>query len=268
MKLLATLARVFILVLLLSSVTLADLSIIAPDVPHVLHNVIPFGDNHGGGRHQQVFDASIFASPVQITSLAFSPNETAMYSANVTIRLGHTTVPVRGLSTNLDDNVTSPLTTVLADPSFSQAVTGGSETFSLAFDFSAAPFLYDSTSGQNLLMDMLISEQTHSVSLFGVSRAGDTGIASRAYDLELSNDASNTALRTKIGYIPGPTSTTLGLLGLGTLAVIRRKQGQLSSRGRKRGQARKQAGHRPSPTPSPLSPVPRTPSRAGNSSTF
>ncbi len=78
-----------------------------------------------------------------------------------------TMVGVGSLSPDLDSNFTVPLTTVYSNPTFSENVTGGSETFSLVFNFTN-PFLYDPAQG-NLLFDLLISGQNVALSF---SRSG------------------------------------------------------------------------------------------------
>jgi hypothetical protein len=197
--------------------------ILAPPGPHVVFNSIPFGPSSGDGRYQQVYSSSLFSGPVGITALAFSPSTTGLYQADVTVRLGTTTMPVGGLSSTLDDNVTSPLTAVFTDPLFSQAVTGGSETFSLVFDFSATPFNYDPAGGENLLLDILISNKVYSG--FGFSRADPNAFSSRAFDTTVfPGTADGLALRTQITFGPPastvPEPSSLILLGLGSLGLF------------------------------------------------
>lgn len=104
-------------------------TIIVPNAPHEGYNANPFGLSVHA-RYQQVFDSSVFGSePVSIQSLAFSPSKVGTYSANIQIRLTTTTTTVGALSGILDDNFTTPLTTVLSDSSFSQAISSsGSES--------------------------------------------------------------------------------------------------------------------------------------------
>jgi hypothetical protein len=123
-----------------------------------------------------VYSSSLFSGPIDIVSLAFSPDVTDTYSADVTIRLTTTSVAIGSLSSTLDSNFVTPLTTVFANATFSQAVVGGSETFSLVFDFSTTPFSYNPADG-NLLLDILIDSKTYSG--FGVSRSGGGTVYSR-----------------------------------------------------------------------------------------
>ena len=175
----------------------------------------------------------MFPSDVNITSFSFSSLHTGTYQGNVQIRLALTTAAVGGLSTTLDNNVKGTLTPVFSNAAFSQLITGGSETFSLAFDFSGSPFFYDPTSGENLLFDVLISDQSFlGTAPWALSAELDSGFSSRAYNLNSTN-ADGIALRAKIGTresVPEPGTLLLlstglvGLAGYGKFRNRRRKK--------------------------------------------
>ncbi len=194
-------------------------SMIAPDLPHYIFNERPFAIGAGSGRYQQVYDSSMFPSPIYITSLAFSPDRSGAYTANIDIRLGYTLKEPGSLSTDLDTNVLVPLTSVFSDPSFSQSITGGSETFSLVFDFSSSPFLL-TPGARNLLLDIVISDQNLG---FACSRFDRTisGFSSRAWeDINGVGYADDAGLRTLIGYTRVPEPGILILLSISMASVV------------------------------------------------
>jgi len=182
---------------------------------HAAFNLIPFGSDFGSGRYQEVYSSSLFSGPVEITSLAFSPRDTTLYSANIDLRMTTTTVGVGNLTTNLDNNFSIPLTDVFSDANFSENVTGGSETFSLVFNLTN-PFIYDPAQG-NLLLDLVISNQNVSLPF---SRSGSGDIISRAYNSSGFGDgADGVGLRTEIGFTSVPEPGTLLMLGTGLLTM-------------------------------------------------
>lgn len=183
-------------------------------------NVLPFG-GLTDVRYQQIYSSSLFTnagvtSPVAITALRFSPDVNGVYGAGINLRLNQTTHGVGGLSMNLDQNATGPFVTVLNNPNFSQSVIGGDLTYTLRLGFDANPFIYDPTTGQNLLMDVLV---TNKLGGFAFYRGGDTGLTARA-----SSDTSDgLGLRTLIEYQAVPEPSSVALLAVSFLACGLRK---------------------------------------------
>ena len=206
----------------LSGLAEAD-SVVTPG-PSVSANVLPFGGTTDV-RYQQIYSSSLFTAagvtaPIEIIGLRFSPDASGVYSAGINLRLNQTTTPVDSLSTSLDSNVTGALATVLANPSFSQPLIGGDLTYTLRLDFASSPFLYDPTTGQNLLMDVTV---TNKAGEFAFYRGGDTGVTSRA----TSDFADGLGLRTLVDYraaaIPEPSSMALAVVG-GLACLLSRLQ--------------------------------------------
>jgi hypothetical protein len=181
-------------------------SIIAQNGPHDQENVLPFGSDLGSGRYQQVYASALFSEPVFIESLAFSSPWDFTYTANnFKLSLTTTNMAVGGLSPNLDDNVTAPLT-VMINSSVSIPMTSGVDNFGLVFNFPTR-FLYDPSHG-NVLLDIEISDHMP-WGFFGVSADIGGTVASRAYSFQLSPAAADrVALRTQIGFTPVPEPTS------------------------------------------------------------
>ena len=207
----STIGLIFLIIVLgVTGQAFADW-MIAPTLPHYLFNEIPF--DWSDVRYQQVFDSSMFPSPMYITSLAFSPMTSGTYSADIDIRLGYTKAEPGALSTDLDSNVLGHLTTVFSDPSFSESFTGGIFVFDLVFDFSSSPFLL--TPGKNLLLDIVIGNESGGVAC---SRFDYTisGFSSRAWYANGVGNADDAGLRTLIEFTPVskvPEPSTMLLVG-------------------------------------------------------
>ena len=214
--------------LALCSISLANAdTLIAENGPSDGLNTIPFGTTHSEIRYHQVYTSSLFTEEVSITSIAFSPSFAVDYSAaHIEFRFTTTSTAVGELSTNLDNNYITPLTTVFMEDSYTQSiVTTGTESFSFVFDFSASPFLYDPTTG-NLLMDILITGQSPSGYLAFSQSVGGSGTYSRAYSRNGNTGSDLAGLRTKFEYTVVPVPAAVWLFGsglIGLIGVARRK---------------------------------------------
>jgi len=107
-------------------------------------NVYPFNANLYAGEYQQVYSASAFSGPAEITAITFFPIPDALsnsISGDFTIYLSTTGAGVGSLSTTYANNIGAN------NAQFFNGV-----VISVT-SFDGAPFLYDPSQG-NLLMDM------------------------------------------------------------------------------------------------------------------
>lgn len=162
MKIIRVVVIVASLVLMLTTIVPNAANAYLVELPGTLpflYNAIPFSYSlFGTGRYQQVYDSSLFGEKGFITSILFIPSYTGTYGANIAISLAYASVSPGNLSVELDSNVSGQSKVVLSDPNFSTSVTAG--WYYLVFDFSSPTiFFYDPDQG-NLLVDIVISDQT------------------------------------------------------------------------------------------------------------
>ena len=196
----------------------ADMMVVTPG-PTVGWNVYPF-TLVGEFRYQQIYSASLFGDigPVRINAIRFSSDISGTYAAGINLRLNQTQVAVGALDPNLDANINGSLTTVLQNPNFSQSVIGGDLTYRLIFDVSAASFIYNPSSGENLLMDIIVTDGSNSGMAF--ARSGDTGKTSRAW----TGSADRLGLRTAIEFtaVPEPSQILMGFAAIVFLIAVKK----------------------------------------------
>ncbi len=187
-------------------------------------NAYPF-TQAGEFRYQQVYAASLFGDigPVRINAIRFSSDISGTYAAGINLRLNQTQVAVGALDPNLDANINGSLTTVLQNPNFSQSVIGGDLTYRLIFDVSAASFIYNPSSGENLLMDIIVTDGSNSGMAF--ARSGDTGKTSRAWTGSAwTGSADRLGLRTAIEFttVPEPSQILMGFAAIVFLIAVKK----------------------------------------------
>lgn len=174
----------------ISVAVLAESGIVVTDGPTVGWNGMPFATG-GAVRYQQIYDSGRFGDkPLLIKCIRFSPATNGTYAASIKIRLNQTTTTVAGLSGDLDANVSGSLTTVLDAPEFSSTFLGGDMTYTLRFTFSE-PFVYDPSTGDNLLVDIVTDNLKSGVL---VARGNGYGLTARATPGSVSQNGLRTLI--------------------------------------------------------------------------
>ncbi|MFN6468104.1 MAG: PEP-CTERM sorting domain-containing protein [Nostoc sp. SerVER01] len=183
-------------------------------------------------RYQQVYDASLFSSPILIDTISFFNQNFqpgSISAATYTINFSTTTKAVNALSSTFADNIGANNQSFFVG-SLSGAITNGK------FSITGNNFLYDPSQG-NLLLDISKDAGSFDFSVFLDSQNGSapSGTISRVYSFDnspsgITND--NYGLVTEFSFntqsVPEPTSI-IGLLGLGAFgvtSVCKRKQQQ------------------------------------------
>lgn len=187
-------------------------------------NCYPFGCMLDGGMYQQVYAASAFgSSPFSISSLTFFA---AVYAANgqsFDIRLSTTPRAVNGLSRNLESNVGAD------EQLFATFTPTG--TYTNQFTITGNTFVFDPTSGGNLLLSVLVRgspgpTQTQNVTLGNPA-------TSRAFDWDGPgmgrSDTDDYGLVTEFGSgpvtaTPEPATIALVASGFASIAGFRRRR--------------------------------------------
>jgi hypothetical protein len=209
-----------------------------PTTGHAASNFIPFGAGVAGGipTMHQVFDAALFAGlfggqPVRISNIGFAPGLAGTFNlGQVDIRLGYTNaipgqtsasgglvIPTQGGGGNNAGAMTSFFS---GNASFTFA-TFGSNDFQMDF---AGLFDFDPSQGRNLLVEIVVPSATNLT--LHVSRAAGGSQASRAYSgmRFAASESTTTATRMEFTTAPVPEPATFAALGLGALALMRRRK--------------------------------------------
>lgn len=119
-------------------------------------NCFPFGCSYSG-EYQQVYTASAFSGPITIRDLeffntSFNSNATSMNSGTWTIALSTTSADWNTLSGTFASNIGADNTTVFSG-NLSQSWAFGN-TLHIILN---TPYTYTPGTGQNLLMDVMVS---------------------------------------------------------------------------------------------------------------
>ena len=192
-------------------------------------NDFPFGSSVYSGEYQQVYSASLFSGPVDITSITFfsdpdfgSATITGNYTLDLSTTSASTVKDSSGLSTTYASNIGTNNAVFFNGPASS------------ILTFSGTPFLYDPSTG-NLLLDVEV--HTPSPDVASAFQAGCSSQTNRVFNLNgsgpptsgnVSSICSGTTgfgLETTFTVTPIPTSVTpepssLVLLGSGLLCIM------------------------------------------------
>jgi hypothetical protein len=185
-------------------------------------NVFPFGSPNYVGEYQQVYSASLFSGPVDITAIAFFPqtdNPGQTISGDFTLDLSTTSAGIDGLSTTYADNIGTNNALF-----FSGSVSD-------VLSFTGTPFLYNPSQG-NLLLDVNVVTPNSATNAFAAGCSPGTdrvfnsgGNGSPTVGGEGCSAGSGYGLETELTFTPASTSSvpepsSVLLLSMGLLALI------------------------------------------------
>jgi hypothetical protein len=159
-------------------------------------NCMPFMCNLPTTHIQQVYSAAAFSGLTQINTLTFFQSllagTTTVLPGNYQLSLSTTSKPVRGLSPNFAANI-GPDNTVIFSGNL-----GGVSTYPSFTITASVPFIYDPSAG-NLLLDVVVDNQSFAPINWGFTDADETGVwMSRAYNVGVqSSGVDNVGLVTQ-----------------------------------------------------------------------
>lgn len=199
--------------------SVANAQVRRPSTAHAAYNFIPFGGASQICTQHQVFDASLWSGPMEISALAFAVNPALngqQYDSDIAIRLGYTNKipgqnPPVGLDADLSQNPSGPMTEVF-NARVSEALVGsGPEDFSFIIRFTST-WCYDPSQG-NLLVE-IFSGWVSGADL-SVSRSAGSAESSRAYNSTRFGNAASPTTATRMDFYEEPCSTgpTVRLVG-------------------------------------------------------
>lgn len=191
--------------------SVANAQVRRPSGDHLFFNFIPFGGSGQVCTQHQVFDASLWSGPMEISALGFSANPALngqQYESDIVIKLGYTNKipgqsPPTGLDSDLTQNPNGAMTEVF-NARVSETIVGtGSEDFSFILRFHT-PWCYDPSQG-NLLVE-IFSGFVSGADL-SVSRTAGSAESSRAYNSTRFGNAASPTTATRMDFYEGPCQT-------------------------------------------------------------
>ena len=190
-------------------------------------NCFPFACKGGpafpGTRYQQVYSASAFSGPIDITGLTFFRGATTpgpLNAGTFDLYLSTTSAAVDALDTgDFDANLGAPTTL------FGSFTIGGAAPDELTF--TGGPYHYDPAAG-NLLLDIRVGPMTYNdigVGAFFVARSGPAGgNYSRAQNFGTQDVGYGLDTRFEVAAVPEPATVLLLAGGLAALAAVARRR--------------------------------------------
>jgi hypothetical protein len=192
--------------------------------------VFPFGFpvEGPGTRYQEAYSSSLFSGPISITGIDFflapgHPN--TLYNATFTLSLSTITAGVNDLSdTNFNGNLGADNT------QFASVSLSGISGPELSFT-TDTPFLYNPADGENLLLDIQITN-INGTGDAGFEDDGPDGPSTIARYQNFGTGTSGFGLVTEFDYAPEPASFGLLAAGVGGMMMFanRRKLNGLNRR--------------------------------------
>ena len=192
-------------------------------------NSYPFGDS-SIVAYQQVYAASNFSGPMNISGLTFYNNNYiagTINTATYTVQLSTTSAAVNGLSNTFASNLGANNQTV-----FSGTLSG---TANPSFTINTSLFNYNPTGGNLLLTVFKSSAVSSSGSVYNDARNGAGGLFSRKYSSSSTTTADNEGGGGGIGLVtgfesapanavPAPAGLLLAMTGLPLLVGMMRRR--------------------------------------------
>lgn len=219
-----------------SALTISAHAVVLPTNGHFNNNLVPFGNNQTVTMHQ-VFASGLFgASPVNISSIGFSPAENGPYTFNLTVRFGITNaVPgvasgggglaIPTLGGGGGPNAVGSMSLFYLNPAHNiniAAATSSGTNFS-EFRLNGS-FDYNPSAG-NLLLEIVCETGANFLDM-AVSRSLGSPESSRAYTSSRfgSAETPGEAIRVDFNFAAVPEPASMGALSLGALALIARRR--------------------------------------------